>query len=168
MDFQLSNSDTVKYCPSVAGIVDESTYIIGCYQLVDEGKQINLSHDQLIKINNRLGCLILIKSSKVIFEYDCLDGGVFDLAVVQTDDSTNDGNHQFWAAHSNGSVACYHITNGSIKFNKSIVSGSSMLCSLTILDDLIFVGDSESKVIAIQKDKIQINVSSFLDLKIPS
>lgn len=146
MQYQVSAIGTLKLCPCCVVMIDESRklWLIGCYQLMDEKDS---SKSVFVDINQRFGSLVLIKGTEIIYELDCVDGGVFDLRLVKN--MENDVAF-VCAAHSNGSIAFYRVTIDQIIPDVRHKTQSEMLCSLSVIQDdndhtLVISGDSKGK-----------------------
>ncbi|XP_054156471.1 uncharacterized protein LOC128954891 [Oppia nitens] len=149
MNYKFINEITIRYNPSV--IEYSHTYqlfICGTYQLCED--QSAGDNDQtLARINNRFGSLGLItRSNQLISDFECPDGGVFDLRLIRYD-SRDDCP---LVAHANGSVAIYCVDNidSDHKFQliRRFVTESKLLTCLTTISDneLAITGDSDGKL----------------------
>ena len=148
MLYEYVNLVKTKYNPSVIEYSSgHHLFICGTYQLIDE-KSSDISEETKKQVNHRLGDLLLIsQTNEIIEEYECFDGGVFDLKIIQF----NGNEERIISAHSNGFVAIYSID----LFNKlqtirRYSTESSLLTCLTIISkELVIVGNSEGKLVTI-------------------
>ncbi|RWS17109.1 hypothetical protein B4U79_17843 [Dinothrombium tinctorium] len=149
MNFQLDSRLKLNYCPSVCEWLDASDglFIVGTYELIESGECPSLT-------NSRLGSLVLVKHAQVIADYQCENGGVFDLKVAE-----RHLKHQLCVAHSNGVFAVYWIHNENISLSFAVNTHSSMLTCLNYCFDnetsLFFLGDA-SGFMHIYREKDQL------------
>lgn len=98
-------------------------FIIGTYELVEEGSQLAKQYTDLSDRNNRLGTLEVLEvddnNSRVVLVYECQFGGVFDLRLIPKHDhlkcfkeTVEDEvvDYRVVVAHANGVVALYSLT----------------------------------------------------------
>ena len=133
MNYKFVTKVKSKFNPCVIESVNRFSnelFICGTYRLVSQ-QDINedtddCEHfkDKLKRVNNRFGSLVIIrannKSMNVVEEYECNDGGVFDIRVGEdvdewpvlggmTAQDTRDNTLLVMACHSNGVLAVYQI-----------------------------------------------------------
>ena len=164
MTYKFINKIQIKYNPSVVEYSSRyQLFICGTYQLVDQNTD-QISEETLKRVNNRLGNLLLIsRSNQLVEEYECFDGGVFDIKVFDFDG----GEDRIIVAHSNGFVAIYSIdlSDTRLKTIRRYSTNSSLLTCLEIINkELAVVGSSEGQILSIDlsdETTQQLSVTKF-------
>lgn len=140
-DFELVKTGHLKHCPScILHLEEPDSFLIGCYSLVNEN---SVGAVEFKYKNKRLGSLILVERNEIIREYECKNGGVFDMRFSGKKSKT------FLVAHSNGVLGFYAIDDyNHIVLGHEIDTKSEMLCSLCITHTTshIFTGDSRGRL----------------------
>ena len=121
----------LRHNPCCLDIFRDGVIVGGTYELqedcLDERK------------NKRLGSLFIFKDCQVELEYECLDGGVFDLKCYKDIIVT---------AHSNGRVGVYEVSLESldIKQRHSFDTNCNLLSCIDV-DQVIGVGSNCGKIV---------------------
>jgi hypothetical protein len=152
MNFKYVNQLKTKYNPSVIEYSSaHKVFICGTYELFDEQNKGSIdekTQEILKRVNNRFGNLLLISiNNQLLEEYECFDGGVFDLKLIKFNDKIDN----LLVAHSNGFVAIYDIEdNNQLNCLKRYKTESSLLTCLTTIDNKhSVVGNSEGNIVLI-------------------
>lgn len=152
MSFKYINKLKTKYNPSVIEYSsDHKVFICGTYELFDEQKKGSIDdkmREILKRVNNRFGNLLLISiNNQLLEEYECFDGGVFDLKLIKFNHKIDN----LLAAHSNGFVAIYDIkdSNQLICLKRYKTESSLLTCLTTIDNNHSVVGNSDGNLVLI-------------------
>lgn len=131
MNYRFVTKVESKHNPCVIESLSDELFVCGTYRLVTEQDvredNEDIDDSQVLKrVNNRFGSLVVIRVNvktgshenrlQVIADYECTDGGLFDIRVTEetkeTEESdTEDNNNSFRVigCHSNGVLVVYGI-----------------------------------------------------------
>ena len=146
-------------CPSVLEMLNptENIIIIGTYELDEDEQNGHSGGDSNGQStghrNNRSGSLCTVKNDQIIIQFECPDGGVFDLKVT--------GPQEVIVAHSNGFLCLYNLSiDGQEIFCLSKFDTSySLLTSL----DTFYSNRTHNRIISAADSSGSLCITSFDD-----
>lgn len=107
--------------PCCLELLSDDIVIAGTYELDEETG------------DTRTGSLCLVKDKQVLLEYECMDGGVFDLILVP-EKAAGVSDHVL-VAHANGVIALYSVTSRTpeVRIIARYETGCKLLTSLHVI-----------------------------------